>query len=206
LERATWVVVPILNVDGYEYAWNSERLWRKNREPTDGSSCIGTDLNRNYDEHWGGGGSSGQPCSETYRGSAPFSCRETNAAQKFLADLGSKLVSFVDIHAYGAMFMSPWGWTYDYPADFNVMNYYMEIAVDGIASVNSRNYAYGTSANVIYIAAGGSDDWSYGQADVLASYTVEVAGNSFTPGENMIVPIASEIYAGVTALVEGIVT
>ena len=48
--------------------------WRKNRQPNAGTSAIGTDLNRNYDYHWGCcGGSSGSPSSITYRGRTPFS-------------------------------------------------------------------------------------------------------------------------------------
>ena len=31
-----------------------ERLWRKNRKNNVGSTCVGTDLNRNYDYKWGG--------------------------------------------------------------------------------------------------------------------------------------------------------
>ena len=35
-----------------QYTWNGNRLWRKNRRP--GSVCDGVDLNRNYNDHWGG--------------------------------------------------------------------------------------------------------------------------------------------------------
>ena len=31
-----------------------DRLWRKNRGNNAGSSCVGTDLNRNYDYNWSG--------------------------------------------------------------------------------------------------------------------------------------------------------
>jgi hypothetical protein len=30
-----------------------DRMWRKNRTPNSGSTCVGTDLNRNFDEMWG---------------------------------------------------------------------------------------------------------------------------------------------------------
>ena len=32
----------------------NDRLWRKNRSINQGSSCVGTDLNRNYDHNWSG--------------------------------------------------------------------------------------------------------------------------------------------------------
>jgi murein tripeptide amidase MpaA len=41
-------ILPLLNPDGYEYSHSTYRMWRKNRNPNSGSSCIGTDLNRNY--------------------------------------------------------------------------------------------------------------------------------------------------------------
>ena len=46
----------------YNYCTNSDR------QPNSGSSCIGTDPNRNYGYMWSGPGASGNPCSETYYG------------------------------------------------------------------------------------------------------------------------------------------
>jgi hypothetical protein len=67
---------PFVNPDGYEYTWSNTRLWRKNREPNAGSTCIGTDVNRNYNEHWGEGGGSTNPCSDTFQGPTAFSSPE----------------------------------------------------------------------------------------------------------------------------------
>ena len=36
-------------------------MWRKNRAPNQGSSCVGTDLNRNFGYYWYTGGSSNSP-------------------------------------------------------------------------------------------------------------------------------------------------
>ena len=61
-------------------------LWRKNRQPTPGSSYIGTDLNRNYGYKWGGGGkTSTNPQAITYRGPKAFSAPETRAMRDFMA-------------------------------------------------------------------------------------------------------------------------
>jgi murein tripeptide amidase MpaA len=46
--------VPVVNPDGYEYTHTEDRLWRKSRSRHNGDRCIGVDLNRNFDFHWGG--------------------------------------------------------------------------------------------------------------------------------------------------------
>jgi hypothetical protein len=207
VERANWIIVPILNVDGYDYCWSDNRGWRKNRQPNTGSTCIGTDLNRNYGDHWSFPGASGNPCTDTFYGAAPFSGPEVNAEQRFLRDLGDDLVSFIDIHASGAMFMSPWGWTPDeYPLDYNIMLYYMEVAVKAISSVNGRNYAYGPAARVIYTASGISSDWTYGGLGLIPSYSIEVGSSGFIPPVEQIPLIGREIWAGNKAYVQALVT
>lgn len=72
------------------------------------------DLNRNWGEKWGGGGSSPSPCSDTYRGEAAFSAPETAAVEKLLTETlprqGYTIVGGVDIHAYGQLILRPYGW------------------------------------------------------------------------------------------------
>ena len=55
--REIWIVF-LVNPDGSEFDIKDGRFhhWRKNRQPTPGTSSIGTDLNRNYGYRWGGGG------------------------------------------------------------------------------------------------------------------------------------------------------
>lgn len=77
------------------------RLWRKNRTPNAGSSCEGTDLNRNYPFQWMVVGASKDPCSETYGGVSAGSELETKAVQKAInANLG-KWETFISLHSYG---------------------------------------------------------------------------------------------------------
>jgi len=80
-----FLVQPVLNPDGYEYTWSSERMWRKNRSTQNGVVCIGADLNRNYDANWSGPGASAQPCSESYHGPALFSEPESRAQRDYMA-------------------------------------------------------------------------------------------------------------------------
>ena len=66
ISNYNWVFIPLLNPDGYVYTWYNKttRLWRKNRsvtkeqqilwKKTNNELCIGVDINRNFDEAWGG--------------------------------------------------------------------------------------------------------------------------------------------------------
>jgi hypothetical protein len=84
--RELWFVC-ISNPDGYEYTFQPDsRLWRKNMADNDGDGILGeaedgVDPNRNYSTNWGldNEGSSDDPTSETFRGTAPASEPETKA-------------------------------------------------------------------------------------------------------------------------------
>jgi len=200
LENVAFIIIPSLNVDGYIYTHTTDRLWRKNRQPNSGSTCVGTDLNRNYAYGWSGPGGSGNPCSETYYGSAPFSGPESAVSRNVVfRHIGEgSLVSFFDIHAYSALWMSPWGYTCTgRPIDYPEMERTMAAATDSVYEINGRTYVYGPTCNTIYQTSGGSRDFSYGDGGVVHSYGVEAYGTSFTPPPTWIPTIGSEIWAGV---------
>jgi len=202
LDSLEWVIIPVLNVDGYDYTHTTDRLWRKNRQPNPGSGCAGTDLNRNYGYAWSGPGASGNPCSETYYGSSAFSGPELHGLRDILQGLASqnRLAAYFDIHAYGALWMSPWGYTCNQvPSDYNEMNRVMTASITALRAVNGRTYAYGPICNTIYQTSGGSTDYTYGDLDAIHSYAVETFGNNFTPPPSFIGPIGREIWAGVRA-------
>ena len=73
--------VPVMNPDGYQYTFDTERLWRKNLRDNDGDGQTtindGVDPNRNYPEHfkYDEEGSSKITSSQTYRGPGPASER-----------------------------------------------------------------------------------------------------------------------------------
>ncbi|GCB60199.1 hypothetical protein scyTo_0014128 [Scyliorhinus torazame] len=52
LNKLDFLVVPVINVDGYVYSWTKDRFWRKTRSRNPGSHCVGTDPNRNFDAKW----------------------------------------------------------------------------------------------------------------------------------------------------------
>ena len=108
--RDIWIV-PVVNPDGYQYTFTTDRLWRKNRRPnTDGT--YGVDLNRNHTEHWGldETGSSSIAGAETYRGPSAESELETQAIAAFHRT--HPPVISVSYHTFTGLILWPWGDTF----------------------------------------------------------------------------------------------
>lgn len=142
VRKYKWIIVPVANPDGYEFSRTmGNRLWRKNRNPnydTDGNpgsgDCIGVDMNRNWGQSWHLGdpdlqqiaGSDGRQgsddqCTYVYRGTGPFSEKETAAIESLFADqkrAGYKPVAGIDLHSYSQTIMYPYGFTKEQPANF----------------------------------------------------------------------------------------
>jgi len=196
LGNFTLAIIPVLNVDGYMYTFSGDRMWRKNRQPNDGSDCMGTDLNRNWGYQWNG---AGDPCDDAYPGTAPWTGPEVIAVKKFLENT-RQLVSFWDLHSYGGLWMSPWAYTCDSkPKDYSTMEAEMANAAKAIQAVNGNQYSYGDVCDTIYQAYGSTVDYAYGTLNVVHSYASETVGSDFVVPSSDIVPLCSEIWAGMRA-------
>lgn len=109
LENFDWIVMPIINADGYEYTRTSpsNRLWRKTRQPY--KTCSGADPNRNFGFMFGHAGTSTFSCSETYRGPNPFSEPETVVLRDVLLSLKGRISFYLTLHSHGSYLLYPWG-------------------------------------------------------------------------------------------------
>lgn len=204
LRVADVYAIPILNPDGFAYTWSSSsnRYWRKTRSPNKGSTCVGTDPNRNFPSRWDSNeGSSGNPCSETFRGSAPMSEVEAQALSRHFATLGSRVAVWYDVHAYGAMFMSPWGKQVALPPDYSpTMVNYLSAAQSAMRAATGMNFRVGSIADTIYVATGSTVDYAYDTFDCVASVTIEVRGNDFVVPPSQIAPSGTETYEALLAV------
>jgi len=192
-------VIPVVNPDGYNYSWVNERYWRKNRR-NNGDGTFGVDLNRNWDFGWGGGGSSGDTNSETYRGPSPFSEPETQVMAAFYA-AHPNLVASIDFHSYGELALYPWAFQSGGPDDGGAHDIIGGEMADAIMQVHGRNYVLGPIFDTLYQASGGSVDWTWGDQGVI-SYTIELRGTDFVIDADQIIPTAEENLAAALAMAE----
>ena len=203
MDNVEFLVVPVLNPDGYEYSRNVNRNWRKNRR-NNGNGSFGVDLNRNFGFEWGGPGSSGNTNSGVYRGPSPFSEPEAQALRDLFLD-NQHIVSHIDYHSFGEIIAGPWGYTFTNPPRVDILDGVAEIMSDSIFAVNGHRYLFGDDTNVLGLAAGITNDWAFGDQGVY-SYTIELRPTSFNPGfelpANQIVPTAEENFPAILDLAE----
>jgi hypothetical protein len=176
------------NPDGRKQA-EGGASWRKNTNQNycgSTSSNRGADLNRNFDIMWGqvDGGSSGNPCEETYRGESAASEPETQAIQDYLKSIftdhnGSNPNNgapedaeglYLDIHSYSELVLWPWGYANQSAPNSTALQ------------TLGRKFAYFNDydpkqAVGLYPADGTAMDYSYAELGI-ASFLFEL-GTSF---------------------------
>lgn len=118
--------VPVANPDGYDFTFEEgQRLWRKNVRDNNGDGTItpgdGVDLNRNYPTRWGydNEGSSPNPASETYRGTAPASEPETQALDRLFRRITPEF--FINYHSAAELLLHGIGWQVATPSPDDVL-------------------------------------------------------------------------------------
>jgi hypothetical protein len=178
--REIWFI-PILNVDGYIYNETTYPsgggMWRKNRRDNPGTTCEGVDINRNYPYQWGGVGSSSDPCSDTYRGTAAGSEPEIQAYMNFAAMRG--FAANITFHSVAGLVLLPWSYTNTHTPDDATFR------LIGNRLAESNGYEVGQAGEVLYNCSGTTSDWLYAALDVWA-FCIEVSGSDFWPAESEI--------------------
>merc|ERR1719410_2447054 len=163
-----------------------------------GGSCIGVDLNRNFDMY-----SSSNPCSDTYHGTGAASEPETQAYQRLLNETHTSV--YMDIHAYGELIISAYAYTGStHPRDpeYRAMGSSIQSAIMG---VGGTRWWEGPIAQGLYAASGSSVDY----ADKLGALGVCLelrpgggGSGGFAPPASSILPAARESYAGFLAAID----
>ncbi len=182
--------------------------WRKNGHP---NSCTewpaefgsyGVDLNRNFDEHWGQGGSSNNPCGETYRGPSIASEPETQGLQTFMSSLfldqkgpndsdpapETTTGIMIDVHTHGGYVLWPWGHTTSPPPNSA-----------GLSNIGNKfatynGYTAGQSNQTLYETTGTSNSWAYQKLGIPA-FTIELdtGGGGFLPNYSATTGIFNDV-------------
>ncbi|PQE19302.1 Zinc carboxypeptidase protein [Rutstroemia sp. NJR-2017a BVV2] len=225
VDKYDYYIFPVVNPDGFLYTQSTDRMWRKNRQTLSTSTCVGRDINRNWAYQWSvAGGSSTNPCDETYRGLAAADAPETKGLAAFAKSLkaGAGLKLFIDFHSYSQLFMTrafpplsvtshitnrsstAYGYSCTALAENNsVLQSLAKGFVTALKAVYGTSFTYGPICSTIYQASGNSVDYLDATVGADYSFTTELRDTGtygFVLPASQITPSAVESFAGVRSL------
>ncbi|XP_043917854.1 carboxypeptidase O-like [Protopterus annectens] len=208
LQNIEFNILPVYNIDGYVYTWTTDRLWRKSRSLSlvENCTCVGTDLNRNFEAQWCTVGGSYNCCSTMFCGFGPASEPETKAVSDFLKRRKSDILGYFSIHSYGQQILTPYGYTSEPPTNNEELIQTAQKAAMAIKEKHGMDYKAGPCYSVLYEMAGSSLDYAR-DIGIEFSYIFELRDNGtnkFVLPEEEIQPTCEETMAGVMAIVEHI--
>ncbi|KAF9810689.1 hypothetical protein SFRURICE_021142 [Spodoptera frugiperda] len=202
-EDIDWIIMPLLNPDGYEYSHTTDRLWRKTRSyrPDFNDTCWGVDGNRNYDSvHFGVIGASADPCNVTYPGPEPFSEVETAYVRDVLLENVDRIQLFMDVHSFGNYITYGYGDGTLPPnvVELHLMSSVMGAAFDVKKLPEANFYRVGNSGILMYPTAGCAQDYAQ-SIGIPFSLTLELPsyGHGFVVPPQYINHINDETWHGI---------
>lgn len=210
MDTARFVVVPVVNPDGYHHSRESllshealelplsiappgglEGYWRKNRRSFTGATipviqknpdAYGIDPNRNYPHNWGGPGAANNQYDQSSRGASAASEPETRNVGHVLRSY--QVTALESSHTAGNLVLRPWGYTYDDPPDDELLK--------SLGDQCGQITGYTSQKSIqLYITTGTATDYAYGSFGTLA-YCFEHSGSGFHPAYLSSVP---QMYA-----------
>ncbi|KAK3897671.1 putative carboxypeptidase precursor [Staphylotrichum tortipilum] len=206
-------ILPFVNPDGFVYTQTSNRLWRKNRQTRSSSSCVGTDINRNWPYKWElSGGASTDPCDETYKGLAAGDTPENRALVSFTQSLSASkgIKLYIDWHSYGQYILIPYG----YDCSKRATNHAKQLSLaqstaSKIAQSYGTKFTYGPSCSTLYATTGDSVDYMQDVAKAEYSWTIELrptgsGGGGFVLPASQIRPSGVEQWEGIKYLLASV--
>lgn len=206
LDDINFVILPLVNPDSYQYSQTTDRLWRKTRS-LNSNNCKGTDGNRNFGFHWAELGTSADPCSDIYIGSAAFSERETQALREAVLKIADTCKFYLSLHTYGDLLLYPWAWTKILPSSWEEIDEIARIGANAIRNATGKNYVVGSTSNVLTEAAGRGDDYMLAIVKIPISMTMDLPGggaSGYDPPSKDILRLVKESSVGVFAMAKAV--
>jgi hypothetical protein len=186
-------VVPILNTDGYRYFRETSSMWRKNQRDNNRNGTFdpdydGVDLNRTYDCGWENY-ENANPSESNYKGTAPFSEKETQAKRDLVTML--RPIAGITYHSYGEYLGMMGGAANRRLPECNLVEEFAAEVADRLRSISGG----GTyQAEVWFADMPMSPNWMFKE---LGTYEVLIeTGMSFVPAYSVAQQIAEDNLAG----------
>ncbi|CAK1588932.1 unnamed protein product [Parnassius mnemosyne] len=203
-----WILLPVVNPDGYKYSFTNDRFWIKTRSTDQhlfSTLCPGVNANRNFNFFWNTLDTSYTPCADNYAGNKPLSERETFVLRFSLDEFIPRIVLYISMHSYGSLILYPWG------NDGSLSNHAFALQSVGVAMADTiyanslpdfPRYIVGNSVLVTGIKTSGTAvDYAHKLGTPL-SFNLELPGigegtEGFHLDPKYIEQVAKETWAGI---------
>nr|XP_021186497.2 carboxypeptidase B [Helicoverpa armigera] len=207
LDDQDWILVPVVNPDGYDYTFTQDRYWRKTRSTNthhNARRCPGVDGNRNFAHFWNTSDTSSDPCSLIYPGNYAFSELETSLLRDILQQYRSRIVMYINLHSFGSMILYPWL----HDGSRSRRAHYLHLVGTAMADAihyhslhHFPGYRVGNGATILYGASGSGVDYAHSLGIPLA-FAFELPGLSesnhgFNLEPRYIKQVCLETWAGI---------
>ncbi|EDS34654.1 zinc carboxypeptidase [Culex quinquefasciatus] len=200
LRNFDWIILPLLNPDGYEYSREHNKMWRKTRRPLGENRCVGVDCNRNFNVSWGIG--TARFCSLLYRGERPFSELETRNVRDILRKLRPNCRFYLSLHSYAKAILYPRAYSRTLPYNWKHQHDVAQAGANAILSACGVKYRTGSAFSFLKLAVGGSSiDYAHDVEKVPYALVMEIASKGFHAPEPNITRICEETWIGIRAMV-----
>lgn len=181
LDNFHFVIVPVVNPDGYEYSHTHNRMWRKNREPITDSDCRGVDINRNFMYGYKSYKDSDQEdvgaCSEQYSGQKALEAKEASAMNMIFFKYRTRIRYYIDYHTYGNVWLHAYGANGWAAKNELQLKRYRDNALKSFQSTLGAGWRAGSVYDLLYRCHGIISDHMHYYITPIA-FTVEV-GNEY---------------------------
>jgi extracellular matrix protein 14 len=226
LEDFDFVIIPTLNPDGYVYTWETDRLWRKNRQQTSVRFCQGMDLDHSFGFHWDGSSTAGNPCSESYAGEKAFEAVEARQladwARNETENNSVEFIGLMDLHSYSQQILYPYSFSCNDLApgleDLEELGYGLQKAIrrahghvyEVLPACEGNAVSAGASGKKSYLPQmenrGGSGlDWFYHEMHVRWAYQLKLRDRGtygFLLPKEHIIPTGKEMVDAIMYFAE----
>lgn len=213
--RLDFIIAPLMNPDGYAYTWTTDRLWRKNRQPTAFGGCTGIDIDHSFDFHWSH--SSDWACGEDYSGEYAFEAKESWLWYQRIntTSFHHKIWGYLDLHSYSEEILYPYAYSCDdLPRDEENL---LELAYGIAKAIRQKSGVYydvlpacidRDSDLLPDLGAGTALDYMYKYGAIWAfQLKLRDSGNhGFLLPAKYIEPVGQETWAGLRYFVEFILS
>uniref|UniRef100_A0A8D0XT06 Carboxypeptidase B2 n=1 Tax=Sus scrofa TaxID=9823 RepID=A0A8D0XT06_PIG len=200
LRHMDFYVMPVVNVDGYDYTWKKKKKQKQNQKARYNSVCISSSAPSIVTTEEG---ASSFSCSETYCGPYPESEPEVKAVADFLRRNINHIKAYISMHSYSQKIVFPYSYSRSKTKDHEELSLLASEAVHAIEKTSKHiRYTHGSGSESLYLAPGGSDDWIY-DLGIKYSFTIELRDTGrfgFLLPARFIKPTCREAFAAVSKI------